>query len=61
MNMTTEWMAADMKSRIDDNVTHDVEYYDPAFQLNTEAGTSHLSILGPNGDAVSMTSTVNLQ
>jgi len=60
MNMTSEWMAQEMRARIDDDQTHEVEYYDPAFQLNKESGTSHLSILGPNGDAVSMTSTVNL-
>ncbi|KAI8488055.1 Gamma-glutamyltranspeptidase 1 [Branchiostoma belcheri] len=35
-------------------------YYDPSFVLPEDSGTSHVSVLGPNGDAVSVTSTVNL-
>ncbi|XP_019616096.1 PREDICTED: gamma-glutamyltranspeptidase 1-like [Branchiostoma belcheri] len=34
-------------------------YYDPSFVLPEAGGTSHVSVLGPNGDAVSVTSTIN--
>ena len=46
-------------SRIDDDRTHDVMYYDPEFRPANEGGTSHLSILGPDGAAVASTSTIN--
>ena len=31
------------------------------FLTQEDAGTAHLSILGPNGDAISVTSTINLK
>lgn len=38
----------------------DASYYGSDFQyVPTDHGTSHVSILAPNGDAVSVTSTVN--
>ena len=44
----------------DDKTVHNTSYYGANFQYVPEdAGTSHVSILSPNGDAVSVTSTVN--
>ena len=53
--------AEDMRSRIQDNTTHDPSYYrEPmVFSIPSDHGTSHLSVLAPNGDAVAATSTVN--
>ena len=53
--------AEDMRSRIQDNTTHDPSYYlEPmVFDVPSDYGTSHLSVLAPNGDAVAATSTVN--
>jgi len=59
VNMTSDWMASDIRHRLDDDKTHEVNWYDPSFQLTQEAGTSHLSIIGPDGTALAMTSTIN--
>ncbi|WAR01346.1 GGT1-like protein [Mya arenaria] len=59
-NMTSPDFAAAKRAKITRN-THETSYYEPAFDFAIpDAGTSHLSVLGPNGDAVSITSTVNL-
>ena len=58
--MLDEKVAANMRAR-SDNVSHTVDYYGP-YSSNKrvdQQGTSHISVLGPNGDAVSLTSTVN--
>ena len=57
MNSTAD----DMRSRIQDNTTHDPNYYlDPMiFDTLSNYGTSHLCVLAPNGDAVAATSTIN--
>ncbi|XP_019618511.1 PREDICTED: gamma-glutamyltranspeptidase 1-like [Branchiostoma belcheri] len=59
-NMTSDDYAESLRRRITDGTTHDYRYYDPSFVLPEDSGTSHVSVLGPNGDAVSVTSTVNL-
>ena len=59
LNVST---AENMFSRIDDNQTHDPDYYmDPLLPgvAAHDRGTSHLSVLDENGDAVSLTSTIN--
>ena len=33
---------------------------DPVFAFKEDHGTTHISVLAPNGDAVSVTSTINL-
>lgn len=40
--------------------THGYKYYGPAFTIPEKTGTAHLSVLAPNGDAVAVTSTINL-
>lgn len=47
--------------KIDDNATsNDPSFYGGDFEMGSDAGTSHTCVLAPNGDAVSVTSTVNL-
>ncbi|XP_078682131.1 glutathione hydrolase 1 proenzyme-like [Branchiostoma floridae x Branchiostoma belcheri] len=58
-NMTSSDYADSLRMRINDSRTYNYTYYDPAFNLTSDGGTSHLSILAPNGDAVAVTSTIN--
>ena len=47
--------------RIDDSQTFDPSYYHPLFDTDVkEVGTAHVSVLGPDGDAVAITSTINI-
>ncbi|KAH3791002.1 hypothetical protein DPMN_006824 [Dreissena polymorpha] len=49
------------RKQIDDSRTFGSDYYHPIFDSPwNDHGTAHLSVLGPDGDAVSITSTVNL-
>lgn len=59
-NLTSPLYAASIRSQITDDVTHEADYYGPTFYNNDDAGTVHISVLAPNGDAVSITSTVNI-
>lgn len=58
-NMTSLEWGAEKRSKITRN-THDTAYYEPAFDfVIPDAGTSHISALSPDGDAVSIASTIN--
>ncbi|XP_052779497.1 glutathione hydrolase 1 proenzyme-like [Mya arenaria] len=59
-NMTDPTFGAARRERIRDCSTFEADYYQPMFFNIWDNGTSHLSVLGPNGDAVSITSTINL-
>lgn len=45
--------------KIWDNSTHNASYYNGDSFLNDPGSTSHLSVLAPNGDAVSVTGSIN--
>lgn len=59
MNVDT---AREMWSRITDDTTHDVEYYleDQPLHNPGSKGTTHLSVIDEQGNAVGVTSTINL-
>ncbi|CAI8055687.1 Glutathione hydrolase 1 proenzyme [Geodia barretti] len=59
-NMTSINYAAYVKSQISDDTTHNVSYYRADYATPpSDHGTSHISVLGPDGMAVSVTSSVN--
>ncbi|XP_052215059.1 glutathione hydrolase 1 proenzyme-like isoform X2 [Dreissena polymorpha] len=61
-NMTDPSFGYARRQQINDSRTFGSDYYNPIFDSPwNDYGTAHLSVLGPDGDAVSITSTVNLQ
>ncbi|KAF5321830.1 hypothetical protein D9619_001810 [Psilocybe cf. subviscida] len=56
----TKAFAQKIVGNITDDRTHPPEYYNPIFDVKTDHGTSHTSVVDLNGMAVSLTSTVNL-
>lgn len=60
--ITLIWCSANYVSgihaKISDDMTHPVPYYNPRFYTAEDSGTTHLSVLSPDGDAVSVTSLV---
>ena len=51
-----------LMEQIDDNATFDPDHYidsDAPLRAAHDRGTSHLSVLADNGDAVALTSSVN--
>ncbi|KAJ1980410.1 hypothetical protein H4R34_002467 [Dimargaris verticillata] len=57
----TKPFAAAIRANISDTQTFDVGYYNPDFDIQEPHGTTHISVLeASTGQAVSMTSTVNL-
>ncbi|CAG2198857.1 CD224 [Mytilus edulis] len=48
-----------VKELVEKTKTHDIEYYANATEAAHDQGTAHVSVLSPEGDAVSVTSTVN--
>ncbi|XP_061196443.1 glutathione hydrolase 1 proenzyme-like [Saccostrea echinata] len=59
-NMTSSSYAEYVRSKISDSTTQDTIFYGPTYHDSSNTGTSQLSVLAPNGDAVSVTSTINL-
>ncbi|KAJ7088865.1 gamma-glutamyltranspeptidase [Mycena belliarum] len=57
----TDAVVAAVRSKIKDNATFPVPYYDPAnYTILDDHGTSHMAVIDQSGMAVSLTSTVNL-
>ena len=60
-NMTSDAYAYDTFTKINDTFTsQDPHYYGANYVVADDHGTSHTSIISSNGDAVAVTSTVNL-
>eukprot|EP00058_Branchiostoma_floridae_P026467 XP_002611958.1 hypothetical protein BRAFLDRAFT_91842 [Branchiostoma floridae] len=57
--MTSKSFADSLRQQISDTMTHDWQYYDPVYHLPKDGGTTHVSVLGPGNDAVSVSSTIN--
>ena len=58
--MTSQAWAKERVGLIRDDTTfNDVAYYGGQFDLTSDHGTAHLSVVAPNGDAVAVTSTIN--
>lgn len=58
-NLTSMQYANEVRKRIDDEITHEPDYYGAHFDAPNDHGTAHISVLAPNGDAVSATGTIN--
>ena len=58
-NLTSENYIKEILKLIKDEKTFDQKYYGPGWEVKSDEGTAHLSIVAPNGDAVSLTSSVN--
>ena len=61
-NLTSKDYARSIRNKIDDTRTwNDPVHYGAQNSGNTEDhGTAHISVIGDNGDAVSVTSSVNI-
>ena len=53
-------VAQDVFSKVNDSTTFEPLYYQPSFDIKEDRGTMHVSVVSGSGDAVSLTSTVNL-
>ncbi|KAJ7218077.1 gamma-glutamyltranspeptidase [Mycena pura] len=58
--ISTKEFADLVAANITDDRTHLPAYYNPKYDVKTDHGTSHTSVVDKNGMAVSLTSTVNL-
>lgn len=58
--MTSSAFGESLRQKIYDNRTFDYKHYGDFYSSVNPAGTTHLSLISPDGDAVSATTTVNL-
>ncbi|KAF8200846.1 gamma-glutamyltranspeptidase [Pholiota molesta] len=56
----TKTFAQQILKNLTDDRTHPPAYYNPIFDVKTDHGTSHTSVVDKNGMSVALTSTVNL-
>ncbi|KAK7082763.1 hypothetical protein SK128_003095 [Halocaridina rubra] len=60
-NLTSDFYSSEIRRQItDDRTFQDPEHYGAVTAVDEDHGTAHFSLLAPNGDAVSATSTINL-
>lgn len=58
-NLTSFEYAQSIRKRIVDNTTFDLDYYGAVLYQPDDYGTAHVAVVAPNGDAVSVTSSIN--
>ena len=58
-NLTSYTYAEHIRAKISDEKTYDIQYYQPHFVNKEDHGTTHINVLGPDGSAVSITTTLN--
>ncbi len=63
LNMTSDDYTDHIRSLISDDQTFNQSYYGAQWAVDeaTSMGTAHVSVIAPDGSAVSVTSTINLQ
>ncbi|KAB5567948.1 hypothetical protein PHYPO_G00238670 [Pangasianodon hypophthalmus] len=59
-DMTSDYFADNIRSKISDDSTQPESYYDPIYFNHKSYGTAHLSIIAEDGSAVAVTSSINL-
>ena len=57
--MIEQQLGDDLRQEIKDNRTYNNVSYYASFYSDADYGTTHLAVLAENGDAVSVTSTIN--
>lgn len=58
--LTTKTYAEEIRKKINDFKTEqNYEFYGANYSSQPDHGTAHVAVLAPNGDAVSITSTIN--
>ncbi|XP_076333041.1 scoloptoxin SSD14-like isoform X4 [Tachypleus tridentatus] len=57
--LTSKEFAKETKNNIYDNQTFDSNHYGVKAFIQADRGTSHLSIVAPNGDGIAVSSTIN--
>ena len=61
MEMIEQKLGDSLRQRIQDNSTHhNVSYY-AQFYSHADYGTTHVSVLAENGDAVAVTTSINFR
>lgn len=59
-NLTSADYAEVLRQKIDDTRTYtDPSHYGAEYGTSVDRGTSHASIIAPNGDAISVTTSIN--
>lgn len=59
-NLTDYQFAMKIRKKINDFRTYDdVRHYGANFSIENDHGTSHINIIGPNGDAIAATGSIN--
>ncbi|UJR22671.1 hypothetical protein I4U23_025709 [Adineta vaga] len=59
-NLTSKEYADSVRAQIHDYKTYGFEHYGGTWLDKVKPGTAHISVTGPDGDAVALTSTINL-